>query len=106
MVLSMVRTSSAGRKRNLGRHIAIGAALFWLCVMAAGALVLTHSQSASRHALAARLQERVADGAGFASLYVHDIQQRERIQAGAWLAGGTPSYSDLRIASTAFGAPA
>ena len=95
-----------GRKRSFGRRIAVGAALLWLCVMAAGALVLAHSQSSARHALTTRVQERVADGAGFASLYVHDIQQRERTQADEWLSGRTPDYNDLRIASTAFGAPA
>jgi diguanylate cyclase (GGDEF)-like protein len=74
--------------------------------MGAGALVLAHSQSASRTALTTRLHQRVADGAGFASLYVRDIQQREHTQAGEWLGGRAPNHNDLRIASTAFGAPA
>jgi diguanylate cyclase (GGDEF)-like protein len=98
--------TDVGGKRGRGRHIAVGVAVVWLCVMATGALVLAHSQSASRNALTARMQERVADGAGFASLYVRDIQQRERAQAREWLAGRTPDYNDLRVASAAFGAPA
>ena len=98
--------ASLGRTRIVGKHIAVGAALLWLCVMGAGALALAHSQSASRNALTGRLRERVADGAAFAALYVRDIQQREHVQAGEWLSGRTPDYNDLRVASTAVGAPA
>ena len=100
----MVKASGGG-KRGLGRRIAVGAAVFWLSVMAVGALILAHSQSAARQALTTRFQDRVADGAGFASLYVHDVQQREHVQADEWLGGRTPDYANLRIASTAFGAP-
>ena len=105
MTVAMVGVT-VGVKRNLGRHIAVGAAMFWLCVMAAGALVLAHTQSDARNTLTKHLQNRVADGAAFASLYVRDIEQRERTQAGEWLGGRTPDYRDLHIASTAIGAPA
>jgi diguanylate cyclase (GGDEF)-like protein len=98
-------SASLGRRRILGRHIAVGAALVWLCLMGAGALALANSQSASHNALTARMRERVADGAAFASLYVRDIQQREHVQAGEWLGGRAPDYNDLRVASVAFGAP-
>ena len=98
--------ASAGPNSSLGRRIAVGAAVFWISVMAVGALVLAHSHSASRNALTARMQGRVTDGAAFADLYVDDIEQRERTQADEWLAGRTPDGTDLRRAATAFGAPA
>jgi diguanylate cyclase (GGDEF)-like protein len=100
--MSSARHTHGRRRRSL--WIAC-ATLAWLAAMAAAASMLAGSQAAARSAIRTRLQARVASGAEFASLYVHDIFKLEREQARLWLER-SDSSSRLTLAAAAFGSSA
>ena len=70
----------------------------WLgCMTAAGGL-LAVSQTHARQQIDQRFEARVASGAVFSSLYVHDIFAREAGQAATWLTGRASPLSLQRAA--------
>ncbi len=91
------------RRRWLGVG---GAAVVWIAAITAAALLLAGSHASTRHSILVRLEQRIQGGAEFASLYVRDLFDRERVQAGQWLSAHKISYRDLVLASGGVGAPA
>jgi diguanylate cyclase (GGDEF)-like protein len=81
--------------------IALCAAVVWLGLMLGSAEVLAGSQANAHHAITQRLQTRIGAAADFASVYVRDIFDHERVQAKKWLAGRTASEPQLDTAGSA-----
>jgi diguanylate cyclase (GGDEF)-like protein len=80
------------------------AALIWLSAMLGASRYLAGSEGRTRHELTMRVQTRIAAGSEFASLYVRDILERQRVQAATWLAGSRTSDRQMKLAAGAVGA--
>jgi diguanylate cyclase (GGDEF)-like protein len=94
----------AQRSRHARWLVVLCPALAWLGLMLGFANYLEGSQANARHAITARLQARVTAAAEFASLYIHDISNRERVQAAIWLRGPAPTQRSILMAAGALGA--